>query len=151
MIEPSLSNLYLFYITAKRTGTFDTTLAFKKRAVAPVFTGALNYQLDTNLIGQLRYKTTMNLIKSSLSTALIYERENFNINIRFQMSIKNTFVSLAMSKKFTSNNIKLNSSIKYGYMGATLTYGVEKQVTQFSKVNAKMIINSFTGVLLNLE
>jgi hypothetical protein len=111
----------------------------------------LNYQLDTNLVGQLKYKTSLGLISSSLSTALIYERENLSVNIRFQMSIKNTFISLAMNKKFANNNISLNSSLKYGYMGATLTYGIEKHVTQLSKVSANMIINSITGVFLNLE
>jgi hypothetical protein len=124
---------------------------YKNGAVAPVFKGTINYSLDDNLVGQLQYKTSLGLIASSMSTALSYEKENLNVNIRFQLSIKNTFLSLNLSRAFKNNDIKLKSSVQYGFLGATLSYGVEKQVTKFSRVDASMIVNSLTGVTLNLE
>lgn len=86
-----------------------------------------------------------------MSTALIYEKDQLQANLRFQLSVKNTFISVAVNRKFMDDKLKLKSSLQFGYLGATFTYGVEKQVTQFTRLDASMIINSVAGVVLNLE
>lgn len=73
------------------------------------------------------------------------------MNIRFQMSVKNTFLAFNISRKFMDDSFKLKSSAQYGFMGLTFTYGIEKQITKFSKIDASMIVNSMAGVVLNLE
>ncbi len=132
-------------------GSLNGYLKYKNGAVAPVFRSTINYSLDDHLVGQLQYKTSLGVIASSMSTALVYEKENLNVNIRFQLSIKNTYLSLNSSRSFKNNDIKLKSGVQYGFLGATLSYGIEKQVTKFSRVDASMIVNSLTGVTLNIE
>ena len=122
---------------------------FKNGAVAPVFTGALNYQLDTHLMGQISYKTSIGLT-SAMTTSLIYEKDNLNLSASLQLSVKNTYISLSASHKFMDNDIKLKTSVQYGYIGATVSYGIEKQLTKFSRIDASIIVNSMSGVLLNL-
>ena len=86
-----------------------------------------------------------------MSTGLIYEKDNLSINTRLELAAKNSFVSFSIGRAFMNNDIKLKSSIQYGYFGATLSYGIEKQVTKFSRVNTSIMINSMAGVILNLE
>lgn len=132
-------------------GSLNAVFRYKNGSIAPVFINTLNYQLDTNIVGQLQYKTSMSLTGSFMSTALIYERENLNMNVRFQLSVKNTFLSLNLSRKFMDNDLKVKSSAQYGFMGMTFSYGIEKQITKFTRIDTSIIINSLAGVVLNLE
>jgi DnaJ family protein C protein 11 len=86
-----------------------------------------------------------------MATGLLYETDTLSVNGRFQLGVKSSFVSLTVARKFNDNDIKIKSSIQYGYFGATLSYGVEKQITKFSRVDVSIMINSMAGVVLNLE
>ena len=132
-------------------GSLNGILRYKNGSVAPIMIGTVNYQLDTHLIGQMQYKTGLNFINSHMSTALIYEKENLSANIRFQLSVKNSFVAVQIARKITDWDLKLKSSAQYGYMGVTFSYVIEKQITQFSKIDASMIINTLAGVALHIE
>ena len=57
---------------------------------------------------------------------------------------------IGASHRFNDNDIKLKTAIQYGYVGATLSYGIEKQITKYSRIDASIIVNSMSGVLLNL-
>ena len=115
-----------------------------------MFTNSVNYQLDTNLVGQLKYKTNMGF-SSSMSTSLVYQQESYRINLTLQLNVKNSFISCGFNKSLMNNSFKFKSAIQCGYTGTTFSYGIEKQLTEFSKVDASIIINSMTGVILNLE
>lgn len=132
-------------------GSINGILRYKNGSVAPIMVGTVNYQLDTHLIGQMQYKTGLNFINSHMSTALIYEKDNLSANIRFQLSVKNSFVAAQIARKITDWDLKLKSSAQYGYMGITFSYGIEKQITQFSKIDASMVINTLAGVALHIE
>lgn len=83
-------------------------------------------------------------------TSLNYEKDNLNLNASVQLSLKNSYISVGASHKFNENDIKLKAGLQYGYIGATLSYGIEKQITKYSRVDASIIINTMSGVLLNL-
>jgi hypothetical protein len=124
---------------------------FKNGSLNPVLLNTLNYQLDDHVVGQLQFKTDSGLVNTAMSTAIIYEKDDLNLNCKLQLSPKNSYASLSIARSFLSNDIKLKSSVQYGLMGATLTYGVEKQVTKFSRVDASIMVNSLAGVVLSLE
>jgi hypothetical protein len=88
---------------------------------------------------------------SKMSTGLIYEKDELHANMLLQLSVKNTFVRVSVNRKFMDDKLKLKSSLQYGYLGTTFMYGIEKQVTQLTRLDASMIINSVAGVVLNLE
>ncbi len=102
------------------------------------------------MIGELTYKSSLGLF-SSMSTGLVYQQDSLKINTMLQLSLKNSFASLSISRAFMNDNFKLKSSVRYGYTGVLFSYGIEKQLTQYSRVDASIIINSMSGVLLNLE
>jgi len=142
--------LSLISLSCLSNGSVDALFRYKNGSLSPIVKGTLNYQLGTNWVGQLQYKTNFD-VNSSMSTALIYEKDQLQANMRLQLSVKNTFISVAVNHKFMDNKLKLKSSLQYGYLGTTFMYGVEKQVTQFTRLDASMIINSVAGVVLNLE
>ncbi len=133
-----------------RNGTSRVFFKYKNGALSPIFTNSVNYQLDTNLVGQLKYKTNMGF-NSSMSTSLVYQQESYRINLTLQLNVKNSFISCGFNKSLMNNSFKFKSAIQYGYTGTTFSYGIEKQLTEFSKVDASIIVNSMTGVILNLE
>ncbi|CAF0903194.1 unnamed protein product [Brachionus calyciflorus] len=138
-------------LTQKCNGSLNGIFRYKNGSLAPIAIGTINYQLDTHLIGQLQYKTSLNFASSHMSTALVYEKENLSANVRFQLGLKNTFVAAQVARKFLDLDLKLKSSVQYGFLGFTFSYGIEKQITQFSKVDASMVINTLAGVALHIE
>lgn len=126
-------------------------MRYKNGQVAPIFLTTLNYQLDTHLIGQMTFKTGVKLASSALSTAIIYQKENFSASVQVQLSLKNSFVSLGASRAFLDNNMKLKASTQIGYLGLVFSYGIEKQLTKFTHIDASMVISTLQGVVLNLE
>ena len=152
-----LYNLFFFYLKnfmikyfEYRNGTSRVFFKYKNGALSPIFTNSVNYQLDTNLVGQIKYKTNMGF-NSSMSTSLMYQQESYRINLTLQLNVKNSFISCGFNKSLMNNSFKFKSAIQYGYTGTTFSYGIEKQLTEFSKVDASIIVNSMTGVILNLE
>jgi DnaJ family protein C protein 11 len=126
-------------------------MTYKNGAFAPIFLNTLNYQLDKNLVGQLKYRTGVGFVNTAMSTGLVYDKDGLNLNATVQLSVKNSFVSFSIGRMFNNDDIRLKSSIQYGYFGATFSYGIEKQVTKFSRVDASIMVNSMAGVILNLE
>ena len=123
---------------------------YKDGSLKPMLTDTIHYQLDTNLIGQFRYKTFLGY-NSSMSTALIYNKNNLDLIVRCQLSLKNSFVGINLNREFKELDFKLNTYLQYGYLGTTFTYGIEKQITKFSKLNASIMVNSMAGVILNVQ
>lgn len=132
-------------------GEISSQFRYRNGTFAPIFVNTINYQLDQNLIGQLQFRTDAGLTNTAMATALVYEKDNWHLNARLQLSARNSFISLNMARVFTDYDLKLKSYVQYGFLGATFSYGVEKQVTKFSRLDASITINSMAGVILNLE
>ena len=123
----------------------------KNGAVTPVLIGTLNYQLETHLIGQLKYRTGVNFASSSMTASLVYEKESVRANAHVMLSLKNTLVGVDVSRSFRDNDVRLKAAAQYGFLGLVVSYGVEKRLTQFSRIDATMIVSTLEGVVLHLE
>lgn len=123
---------------------------YKDGSLKPILTNTINYQLDTNLMGQFTYKTFIGY-NSSMSTALIYNKDNYNFIVKCHLSLKNTYIGINLNREFKQLDFKLNTYLQYGFLGATFSYGIEKQITKYSQLNASIVANSMAGVILNLQ
>lgn len=145
----------VFKQLAKRcSATLHGLFKYRNGSLTPVLMASVNYQLDANLVGKLEFKNEISDREnaySSMATTLVYEKNDYHVSLRFQLSPSNPFVALMMEKSFAAYEFRLKSHINLGYMGLSLTYGVEKQVTKFSKVTASIVLNSQAGVFLNIE
>jgi hypothetical protein len=80
------------YINFKRNSSLIGQFRYKNGAIAPIFIGGVNYQLDTHLVGSMQYKTSIGF-SSSMTTSLVYEKDDLNLNASLQLSVKNTYLS----------------------------------------------------------
>ena len=87
----------------------------------------------------------------SANKFFIYNKNSFDFILRLQLSLKNTFIGININREFKELDFKLNTYFQVGYLGATFTYGIEKQITKFSRLNASIMVNSMAGVILNLQ
>ena len=85
-----------------------------------------------------------------LTTSLIYEKDNNYAYAKIRLSPVNSYVSVGYSRAFVDYDAKLKLSLQYGFLGGSLSYGLEKQVTKHSRLSAAIIVNSMAGVFLNI-
>ena len=130
--------------------SIEGLLHHKNGVISPFVIGSISYNLNANLTGHLKYRTGVNLLKSSMNSSLFYNNGTFTGSLSVNLNIRNTYLMLSMSRKFMENKLKIHSSIRYGYLGAVFTYSIEKQVTSFSRVDATIILNNTAGVVLKL-
>lgn len=124
---------------------------YKNGSLAPIFNNVLNYQFTDHIQGQIKYRTTIGFVKSSMTSMLMYHKDSYYMDLTLNLSIKNLFLSYNLSKSFLNDSLKLKAMIRHGYTGTMISYAVEKQVTKFSRVDASIMINSAAGVFLNLQ
>ncbi len=123
--------------------------SFQNGGLVPTFLPTISYNLTKNINGHIIYKTGA---KSRMKTIVEYNLEN-NIQLvaACQLSVTNTFISFEVNKKFINNDISLRSSIKYGYLGFIFNYGITKKITEFSHLNASILLGDKIGVCLNIR
>ena len=123
--------------------------SFQNGGIVPTFVPTVSYNLTKNLNGHIIYKSGA---KSRMKTIVEYNLEN-NIQLvaACQLSVSNTFISFEVNKKFLTRDISLRSSIKYGYLGFVFNYGITKKITEFSHLNASILIGDKIGVCLNIR
>lgn len=137
--------------TNRLKGSSLTTFQYTRGRLAPIFLNTANYQFTENLQGQLSYKTDISFMLAAMSTSLFYFWDTYHAELKLNLSVRNTYLSLDLSKSFWEDTLKLKGRFKYGYTGTTFAYAVEKQITRHTRVDTHIIISNVSGVALNLE
>jgi len=138
-------------LTQRLKASSNTIFHYKNGSLAPVFNNVLNYQFTDNLQGQIKYRTMIGFVKSSMTSMLIYQKDAYYMDLTLNLSLKNLFLSYNLSRSFLNDTLKLKGMIRHGYTGTIISYAIEKQVTKFSRVDACIMVNSVAGVFLNLQ
>lgn len=138
-------------LTNRLKGSSLTTFRYRNGSLAPIFTNMLNYQFTDHIQGQIRYKTTIGFIASSMSSSIFYQDESYLAELMLNLNLKNTYLSGSLSRSFFENSLKVKVNLVHGYMGTTFSYAVEKQVTTHTRIETCMVLNSMSGVSLNLQ
>ena len=122
--------------------------AFAENGVATNFAPSLSYILTKNLVGNLEYGMGLN---PYMKTTLEYQYETIKLSLICQLSAVNPFASCTLSKSFQNDQLVLQSTLRYGYMGIFVQYGVMKKVSEFLFLHANIIVSSMSGVFLSLK
>ncbi len=144
---PHSNELFLFC----SKGSSLLTLNYRGGAVAPIFLNTLNYQLSENIRAQIAFKCPLGFAMSSLATSLMYGRDSYYAEMKLNLSVRNTYLSLHLSKSFWEDSIKFKTQITHGYLGTTFSYAIEKQITRHTRVDSCIVLSSSAGVVLNFE
>jgi hypothetical protein len=116
--------------------------------ITPIFTPVITYGLTKNLIGQLEWQTGF---RPHMKTSLQYDHKDYQVQVSCQLSVKNSYIGCEFNKSFQNNEITLNSTLRYGFLGVVFKYGIKKKISQYSFVNANILISSKLGVFLNIR
>ena len=121
---------------------------FDRNGISSNYSPKVTYQLSKNITGQLIYVAG---IKSRLKTIIEYGNDDIRLTGACQLSVRNTYISCKVTRKFTMIDAYLHTSVKYGYLGFLFDYGINKKISEFSNVTASMIIGNTIGVCLNIR
>lgn len=110
---------------------------------------AVGLKLDDHLTGLLVFKGERGL--SSLSTIFQYEYEKLFLSVGVQLGIPDSNVSFSYSRTCFDDGLVLKFSARVGTLGARLSYGAQKKVTEHSAVGATVTVGVPHGVSLTLK
>ncbi|KAJ1524774.1 hypothetical protein ONE63_009650 [Megalurothrips usitatus] len=110
---------------------------------------SVGLKLDDHLTGLLVFNGERGL--SSLSTILQYRTEKLSLSFGVQLGIVDTNLNLNYSRSFIDDSLWLRFSARFGTLGARLSYGAQKQVTDHSTIGATVTVGVPHGVSLSLK
>ncbi|XP_026280653.1 dnaJ homolog subfamily C member 11 [Frankliniella occidentalis] len=110
---------------------------------------AVGLKLDDHLTGLLVFKGERGY--SSLSTILQYQSEKLSLSLGVQFGIPDTNVNMSYSRSIIDDSFRLKFGARFGTLGARISYGAQKQVTDHSTVGATVTVGVPHGVSLTLK
>lgn len=110
---------------------------------------AVGVKLDDHLTGLLVFKGERGF--SSLSTILQYQAEKLSLSFGIQLGIPDTNLNLNYSRSVIDDSLRLKFGARFGTLGARISYGAQKQVTDHSSIGATVTVGVPHGVSLTLK
>ncbi|KAL9971144.1 hypothetical protein ACROYT_G023633 [Oculina patagonica] len=104
-------------------------------------------QLDKHTIGYITYRAGM---QSSMNTTIMRETEHSKVQLTIQLGIPNSFALASYTRKLEKDT-KLRGYVKTGTFASMVAYGIERQITEHSKLTATMCIGVPVGVLVKIK
>lgn len=121
--------------------------------IKPGLSTVIAWQLDKNLQGKMLFNASMS--SSSVKTLLIFEHQPYtaklSLQLGVQMGIPANFIQAALSRKFTSHDAEVRVAGKLGTIESYIEYGIQKKISQFSWIGAKMMIGVPFGVYVQIR
>ncbi|XP_061197810.1 dnaJ homolog subfamily C member 11-like [Saccostrea echinata] len=109
----------------------------------------ISCQLDRHIQGEMAL-SVVNRSRSNLSTTLRIDKEPHRASFTVQVGFSN-FARAIYVRNFQDHDCRMRLSLTGGTVGWYFAYGVQKKITEFSTIHAKMIIGNNGGVRLQLR
>lgn len=122
---------------------------FSPRGMEPNFVSTVSMPFDSKSVGHITYKA--NLEGSLMSTSYVWSSQKVHTSSAIQIGCPHSFVSFNIMYKMPEREINFRLLLKYGTFGILSEYGVEKQVSKFSRVSAAVLVGVPLGVMLKLK
>ncbi|XP_071944349.1 dnaJ homolog subfamily C member 11-like [Antedon mediterranea] len=116
--------------------------------LAPALITVVARQLDKHTIGYVTWKWGM---QSAMTSMLIRDTRESRLVCQLQLGIPSTFASVNLVKKFEIDEAKLSVSAKAGSFGAMFEYGIEKKISQHSRLGSKVAVGVPVGVTVKIK
>jgi hypothetical protein len=118
--------------------------------VEPNLGVATTYHFNENITGKIQYSTTLNM-NALMHTGFTYVKDNLSIDLDLKLSIKDTHLRLGGMYKVDRYLLNLHTSMSYGFLGTNIEYGINKQISKFTNVDASINISTLNGVVLDFK
>ena len=135
---------------------------------APKIVNTVSYPLSNNWFGSLSYSTNTEFTRTFMKASLVYATappsdDNANttslsarlaagltVALTVKLSARASFAEANVSKTL-HDRTRVYCFARYGVLGATLSYGVEKPLDTTTRLDASLIINSLSGIHIHLQ
>ncbi|XP_048737350.1 dnaJ homolog subfamily C member 11-like isoform X2 [Ostrea edulis] len=118
-----------------------------KSGIKPGLSFLISSQLDRNIQGEMALNVAG---RSSLSTTVRYDQDSHRASFTAQVGDINSVRAIYI-KNFQDHDCKMRLAVMGGSLGWYVAYGVQKKITEFSTINARMVIGNNGGVRLQLR
>jgi DnaJ family protein C protein 11 len=135
-------------ITNKSVVTSTLTVHFLDNVVAGNAEFSYGKQFSKHMVGYLTWKAGYD---SSMSSALVYDREKNRFQAQVQIGRKDCFLALSYLRRFDLNSTRLKTALKFSVLGTSLEYGCQTKLTKHSHIGAGMSIMQSGHVSLKLK
>ncbi|KPP76026.1 dnaJsubfamily C member 11-like, partial [Scleropages formosus] len=105
--------------------------------------------LDNNTVGYLQWRWGT---QSSMNTSIVRDTKSSHFTFALQLGVLHSFVMMSYQYKFQDEDqTKVKGTVKSGFFGTVVEYGVERKISQHSILGATVSIGVPQGVSLKLK
>ncbi|KAJ8259493.1 hypothetical protein GJAV_G00169950 [Gymnothorax javanicus] len=124
-------------------------LQFSSRGVRPGVTTVLARHLDQNTMGYLQWRWG---VQSAMNTSVVRDTKTSHFTLALQIGIPHSFLMMSYQYKFQDDDqTKIKGSVKSGFFGMVVEYGVERKISRHSVLGATVSIGVPQGVSLKIK
>ncbi|XP_041130157.1 dnaJ homolog subfamily C member 11 [Polyodon spathula] len=129
--------------------TTHCALQVSSRGVRPGLTTVLARHLDKNTMGYLQWRWGT---QSAMNTSIVRDTKSSHLTFALQLGIPHCFMMLSYQYKFQDEDqTKVKGSLKAGFFGTVLEYGVERKISRHSVLGATVSVGVPQGVSLKIK
>ncbi|MBN3272344.1 DJC11 protein, partial [Polyodon spathula] len=123
--------------------------AVSSHSVRPGLTTLLARHLDKNTMGYLQWRWGT---QSAMNTSIVRDTKSSHLTFALQLGIPHCFMMLSYQYKFQDEDqTKVKGSLKAGFFGTVLEYGVEQKISRHSVLGATVSVGVPQGVSLKIK
>ncbi|XP_041129175.1 dnaJ homolog subfamily C member 11-like [Polyodon spathula] len=129
--------------------TTHCALQVSSHGVRPGLTTLLARHLDKNTMGYLQWRWGT---QSAMNTSIVRDTKSSHLTFALQLGIPHCFMMLSYQYKFQDEDqTKVKGSLKAGFFGTVLEYGVEQKISRHSVLGATVSVGVPQGVSLKIK
>ncbi|XP_075952252.1 dnaJ homolog subfamily C member 11 [Anarhichas minor] len=129
--------------------TAQCGLQFSPRGLRPSCSLMTARHLDQNTMGYLQWRWGPH---SAMTTSLVRDTKSSHFTLALQLGVAHSYLMMSYQYKFQDEDqTKVKGSVKTGWFGTVVEYGVERKISRHSVLSATVSIGVPQGVTLKIK
>ncbi|KAM6946880.1 dnaJ homolog subfamily C member 11-like [Lycodopsis pacificus] len=129
--------------------TAQCGLQFSPRGLRPSCSLMTARHLDQNTMGYLQWRWGPH---SAMTTSLVRDTKSSHFTLALQLGVAHSYLMVSYQYKFQDEDqTKVKGSVKTGWFGTVVEYGVERKISRHSVLSATVSIGVPQGVTLKIK
>ncbi|XP_033822395.2 dnaJ homolog subfamily C member 11-like [Periophthalmus magnuspinnatus] len=136
-------------VTQRCWMTGQCGVQFSPRGVRPSCSLMAARHLDGNTMGYLQWRWGPN---SAMTTSIVRDTKSTHLTLALQLGVPHSYLMLSCQYKFQDEDqTRVKGSLKTGWFGTVVEYGVERKVSRHSVLSASVSVGIPQGVTLKIK
>ncbi|KAL1455422.1 hypothetical protein WDU94_009514 [Cyamophila willieti] len=135
-------------LTQYAFATCDTQLHVTSAGLKAGLETVLGYQFSSSTIGYFTWRAGM---LASMSTSVVKNTPTYSTGFNVYVAMPNSYAMVHYSRKMLKDELRLKFVLKVGTLGSYFEYGVEKKVTEHTRLTAAVGCGYPSGIVLKVK